>query len=109
MTWLLQAAVVLAVPVTLGGAVTAGVYLYRRAREGRTGAALTGIDLQLGSMSGTGHFMGWVGDRVDGFKGWLADKVDGVSDSGSSSDGEGWFDGGPDASGGADASDTSSD
>jgi hypothetical protein len=102
MTWMLQAAAVLAVPLSLVGAVKAGTYVYRRAREDRTGAALTGIDLQLSSVPGMREFVGWVGERVDGFKDWVADKVDAAFDSDGTSGGGGGFDsdGGADASGG---------
>ncbi|WP_164015907.1 hypothetical protein [Pyxidicoccus trucidator] len=98
MTWVLQAAVVLAVPLTLLGAVRTGVYLHRKAQESRRASAATAIDLQLSSMPGISEFKGWWGDQVDGFRDWLADQVDGTSSGDSSSSGEASFDGHGDAS-----------
>ncbi|QRK07360.1 hypothetical protein JQX13_46265 [Archangium violaceum] len=92
MSWVLQAAVVLAIPLSLLGAVEAGVYLHRKAREFRRASVATAVDLQLGGMAG-----------ISAFRGWLADLVDGTSSDGDSS--------GLDASSGgdADASDAGGD
>ncbi|QRK12974.1 hypothetical protein JQX13_24840 [Archangium violaceum] len=87
MTWILQAAVVLAVPLTLLGAVKTGVHLLRKARKDRTGSVATAIELQFSSMPGIRHF-----------KDWLADLVDGTSDSGDSVSGDAGAGGGADAS-----------
>ena len=82
MTWMLQAAVVLAIPLSLGGAIWTGVRLIRAARANRGAAASSGIGLYT-------RAVGLDGDAelgLGGFKGWLADLIDGASSADASSD-----------------------
>ncbi|WP_143177247.1 hypothetical protein [Cystobacter ferrugineus] len=81
MTWMLQAAVVLAVPLSLGGAVWTGVRLIRAARAARGAAASTAVGLYTRATDLDGDAELGLG----GFKGWLADLIDGASDSDASS------------------------
>lgn len=66
MTWMLQAAVVLAVPLTLLGAVWLGVRLVRKARAKGSAAAGVALGLQTHDDYGLGGFRGWLADWVDG-------------------------------------------
>ncbi|WNG21391.1 hypothetical protein [Cystobacter fuscus] len=98
MTWVLQAAVVLAVPLTLLGAVKAGALVLRKVREDREGAAMA-ADLLFSRMPGISGSTGWWTDQFDGFRDWLADKIDGTSSDGDSSG----FDASSDGDGGTTA------
>ena len=65
MTWALQLAVILAVPLTLGGAIWAGVRLHRWMRCHPGPAAGAGASLVLSEQ--LGGFRAWLGDRLDSF------------------------------------------
>jgi hypothetical protein len=82
MTWMLQAAVVLAIPLSLGGAVWTGVRLLRAARANRGAAVSNGIGLYTRAVGIDEDAEFGLG----GFKGWLADLIDGDSNSDTSSD-----------------------
>ncbi len=70
--WVIQAAVVLAIPLSLGGAVWAGIRIIRWVKANPGDAASFALDLYLK-------------DRVEGLRGWLGDWVDGGAEPASAS------------------------
>ncbi|MFP2911153.1 hypothetical protein ACLESD_40200 [Pyxidicoccus sp. 3LFB2] len=86
MTWMLQAAVLLAVPLVLMGVIKAWAYFYRKVRDGQGETVEDLSDVELGGPSGIVESKGWWGDRFDGFRDWVADRVDGMSGDGGASD-----------------------
>jgi hypothetical protein len=96
MTWAMQAAVVLAVPLSLLGVGWAGVLAHRFAQDRRRTSAAMMTDIYVDSLPG-----------IREFKGWLADLIDGEDSSGGSTTSNGYFDADGDVDG--DTSDSSSD
>ncbi|XXF79692.1 hypothetical protein P2318_08010 [Myxococcaceae bacterium GXIMD 01537] len=66
MTWLLQAAVVLAVILALPGAIWAMAFAYRQAKAHRRASAIAATELYTESQVDRSWFQGWLADLIDG-------------------------------------------
>ncbi len=66
MTWAMQAAVVLAVPLSLLGVGWAGVLAHRFVQDRRRAAALMTADAYVSSLPGIAEFRAWLADLIDG-------------------------------------------
>ncbi len=67
--WMAQLAVVLAIPLSLVGAVWGAIRIVRWARANRARVAMGGVG-------------GYLDEKFESLRGWLGDWVDGVAESG---------------------------